>query len=231
MRDYHSENKSFQVYKEWEDIVEALGSDEEAGRLFKALFAYASRGEEPDFSGALKIAFLVMSQQFERDGVKWEERREIYRQNGLKGGRPKKSDSKTNGFSEKPKKGVKVEVEAEVKAEAEVEAEVEAKVDNCAGAQSAPALAQSDKQSLGRFGNVKLSGSEYDELCREYGKSHVENAVKSMDQWIQAKGKSPYTDYFAALTSWIEKDMEKSGGKKKDSDLDISQYEQFINAF
>ena len=57
MRDYHSENKSFQVYKEWEDIVEALGSDEEAGRLFKALFAYASRGEEPDFSGALKIAF------------------------------------------------------------------------------------------------------------------------------------------------------------------------------
>ena len=227
MRDYHSENKSFQVYKEWEDIVEALGSDEEAGRLFKALFAYASRGEEPDFSGALKIAFLVMSQQFERDGGKWAERCEVNRLNGTKGGRPKKTISKTERLSEKAKKADKDEDKEEDKDKDEDKEED----NNCAGAQSAPALAQSDKQSLGRFGNVKLSGSEYDELCREYGKSHVENAVKSMDQWIQAKGKSPYTDYFAALTSWIEKDMEKSGGKKKDSDFDISQYEQFINAF
>ena len=72
-KNFRTDNPTFLMYKEWEELTDALDSMEEVGRLFKALFAYASRGEQPDFSGALKIAFLCISKQIDRDGEKWEE--------------------------------------------------------------------------------------------------------------------------------------------------------------
>lgn len=71
-KDYHNDNKSFIIYKDWEEYVDALGSDEEAGKLFKALFAFAKRAEEAEFVGALKMAFIIMRNSIERDGEKWE---------------------------------------------------------------------------------------------------------------------------------------------------------------
>ncbi len=71
-KNYHSDNKSFVIYKDWEEYVYALGSDEEAGKLFKALFAFAKRAEEAEFVGALKMAFIIMRNSIERDGEKWE---------------------------------------------------------------------------------------------------------------------------------------------------------------
>ncbi len=80
-KNFRTDNPTFLMYKEWEDMADALDSMEEVGRLFKALFAYASRGEQPDFSGALKIAFLCISKQIDRDGEKWEEMCEKNRNN------------------------------------------------------------------------------------------------------------------------------------------------------
>ena len=68
-----AEKKSFMIYMDWEELVEALGSDEQAGELFKALFAFAKRGETPHLEGALKMAFLMMSAQIARDRAKWED--------------------------------------------------------------------------------------------------------------------------------------------------------------
>ena len=74
MADYHEDNASFMMYKEWEDLFESLESDEERSALIMAIFAFASRNETPDFHGALKIAFLMMSKQLDRDGAKWEKK-------------------------------------------------------------------------------------------------------------------------------------------------------------
>lgn len=71
-KNYHADNKSFMVYKEWEDYLKML-TDEEAGRMFRALFAFAARGEEADFEGAAAMLFAVMKNCLERDGKKWEE--------------------------------------------------------------------------------------------------------------------------------------------------------------
>lgn len=71
-KDYHSDNKAFVMYKEWEQYFSALDSTEDAGRLIKALFAYAARNEEPDFSGNLKMAFMFMKNRIDEDGRKWE---------------------------------------------------------------------------------------------------------------------------------------------------------------
>lgn len=72
-KNFHTDNKAFMLYKDWEDIFQALDSSEEIGELVMALFAYAKRGETPKLSGGVKIAFLMMRAAIERDGIAWEE--------------------------------------------------------------------------------------------------------------------------------------------------------------
>ena len=85
-----SEKKSFLLYDDMAAPVETL-SDEEAGQLFKYIFAYRNKtnGVKPLGVGAA-MAFQFIKQQLERDGVKWEEKAENSRKNGSKGGRPPK---------------------------------------------------------------------------------------------------------------------------------------------
>ncbi|MBQ3567172.1 MAG: hypothetical protein IJA12_08330 [Oscillospiraceae bacterium] len=82
-KNYHADNKSFMMYKEWEELFDAL-EPEEVSQLVKALFAFACRGEEPQLSGALKIAFITMRNAIERDGIKWEEKCERNTENARK---------------------------------------------------------------------------------------------------------------------------------------------------
>lgn len=89
---FYTEKKSFLVYKDWQEYIIALGSDEAAGRLFKALCAYAFSGEPPALSGDIKMAFLFMKNAIDRDGKKWEKVAAARSAAGKKGGRPKKND-------------------------------------------------------------------------------------------------------------------------------------------
>ena len=95
-KNFHTDNKAFMLYKDWEDIFQALDSSEEIGELVMALFAYAKRGESPKLSGGTKIAFLMMRAAIERDGIAWEEMCAQRSECGKKGGRPKKSDESGN---------------------------------------------------------------------------------------------------------------------------------------
>lgn len=95
-KNFHTDNKAFMIYKDWEDIFQALDSSEEIGELVMALFAYAKRGETPKLSGGAKIAFLMMRAAIERDGIAWEEMCAQRSECGKKGGRPKKSDESGN---------------------------------------------------------------------------------------------------------------------------------------
>ena len=139
-RKVHFEDKiTFQVYKEWDGIVDML-SDSQAGKLFKALFTYATEGETADLHGMAKMALYIMTRQLDRDGKKWEETCEKRSENGKKGGRPKSessetsetaentelSEEKTNCFSEKAKEPEKEE-EKEKEKENEKEKEKESK--------------------------------------------------------------------------------------------------------
>ena len=71
-KDYRTDNKSFMLYKDWEPMF-AMLSDADAGRLVKALFAFARGGELPKLNGKIGMAFLMFSKQIDRDGAKWEE--------------------------------------------------------------------------------------------------------------------------------------------------------------
>ena len=81
----------FQCYLDNETLLSHL-DDEQAGALWKALFSYANRKEDREFSDPLvAMPFDVMKAQIDRDFAKYQEKCEKYRQNVKK--RYQKSDS------------------------------------------------------------------------------------------------------------------------------------------
>lgn len=65
-------------------------TDDEAGRLFKAILQYAY-GEEPSVGGAERYVYLMLKSQIDRDVAAYEEISEKNSENGKRGGRPKNS--------------------------------------------------------------------------------------------------------------------------------------------
>lgn len=112
--DGETKKPSFLVYYDNEVIVLRL-PDEEAGKLFKSLFPYGREEIKPDFdrNPALAMAFDILSMAIDRDKEKYEKRCEANRENGRKGGRPRKTHSdveeteKSERLFSKPKKADK----------------------------------------------------------------------------------------------------------------------------
>lgn len=93
--------KYLKVWTDFENVLSPL-NDDEIGRLFLAMLRYAKTGEEPDsFVGNESFLWPVAK----RDIDMTSERAEILRQNGLKGGRPKASESNENQNEPKETKG------------------------------------------------------------------------------------------------------------------------------
>lgn len=111
-----SNRKSFVLHKDSLQVLDDL-SDEQAGRLFKAIRAI-QLGEDIEIDALTKIALSPFKAQFVRDNEKYERIVERNKNNGLKGGRPKTEDNpeeakKPSGLinnPENPQKAVSVSV-------------------------------------------------------------------------------------------------------------------------
>lgn len=106
--------KSFVAYCDWIDLFEEL-TDEEAGKLAKHLFRYVN-DKNPELEDRLiKLSFIPIQQTLKRDLKKYENYANKQRENGLKGGRPKKEETQiTQAFFPEPKKADSVSVSVSV---------------------------------------------------------------------------------------------------------------------
>lgn len=82
------DKKSFIVYSDLQEVLGEL-TDEEAGRLFRAMIEYSITGEVGDLGMPLKYVFIPIRQQMDRDRDKWEGIKEKRSQAGRKGGASK----------------------------------------------------------------------------------------------------------------------------------------------
>lgn len=113
------QKSSFLIYHEYREPLKLL-TDEQRGRLLMALIDYSESGVVPELDGISMMAFSFIQSQIDRDSKKYENRCSSNRENGKKGGRPKKeNDSEENpknplGFEEiekktkNPKKPIKI---------------------------------------------------------------------------------------------------------------------------
>lgn len=250
-KNFHTDNKAFMLYKDWEDIFQALDSSEEIGELVMALFAYAKRGEAPKLSGGAKIAFLMMRAAIERDGIAWEEMCAQRSECGKKGGRPKKSDESgntdekaeqtaasadnaeekpqsINDTAEKPKafSQTKRFSEKAKKADKDIDIDKEKKKD--AG------TAKSVVRSFGTHKNIMLTSEQYNELesrCRSAGLS-LESYISKLSQWLFTKDRH-CTDPYRIISGWLDNDSKrKTAAKPKERQgCDLSWYDDFAMNF
>lgn len=104
---------SFLLRGEWQEAFNAL-SDEDAGKLIKAVYEYNITGEDPqDLPPMAKVVFLMARSFFDESAEKYRRICERNKSNGDKGGRPKEEEKpkKPSGLfglseetEEKPKK-------------------------------------------------------------------------------------------------------------------------------
>lgn len=246
-KDFFTENNTFIVRKDWENIVNCLESDEEVGILFRSLFAFASRGETPAFSGALKVAFIVMSHQIQVDGEKWQAACEARSEAGKKGGRPPKpkpeeKPKKPNGFSEKQTKAKKpngfFENQMKAKKPDKEEEEEKDKEEDKEGEREKEkvlrfAPPQNPKiESFGQYKNVKLTSEQYNKLLEDFGKEKTAEYIRRVDEYTQQHAKS-YSDYNLTIRKWIYEDAKADNDKdtkKRDRDpsFNIDEIEEFL---
>lgn len=67
------DQKGFVVYGDIEESLDEL-SDEQVAKLFRGMVNYFNTGKEPKFSGLLKLAFIPIRQQMDRDVDKYEKK-------------------------------------------------------------------------------------------------------------------------------------------------------------
>lgn len=99
------EKRTFLMYSEWQPLLEGM-SDEQAGQLFKKIYAYQT-GNEYEIQDALILGvFNMIKAKFDADRKLYVEKCERNKLNGAKGGRPKKQEKpkETERLEEKPKK-------------------------------------------------------------------------------------------------------------------------------
>ena len=97
--------KYLKVFTDFADAMEELG-DAERGRLFTAMLKYAETGAAPDFRGNERFIWPVAKLQIDRMAAECEGRAKTSRENGSKGGRPKKTQGNPEnqaGFSKTQK--------------------------------------------------------------------------------------------------------------------------------
>lgn len=80
--------KYFMCYESYREGVDSL-TDEEAGRLFKALFRFNESGEEGGLTGAERVAFSFIRQQMQRDRAEYQSKCDRMRENGRRKGAKK----------------------------------------------------------------------------------------------------------------------------------------------
>lgn len=82
---------SFILYTEQKEIIDKL-TDEQAGKLIKAIYQYAKDGTMPELDMLLEIAFIPIKQNLERNSEKWEDIKQKRSEAGKLGAKIKKQN-------------------------------------------------------------------------------------------------------------------------------------------
>lgn len=195
-------------------------SDDEVGRIFRAILIYTNETEEPEFDDrAMKVVFRHIKKYIDSANENYDKKVQANRVNGAKGGRPKKDAEenpknptvieKTERFSEKPNKShTETESETDIVSVSECECETEP-----------DGVAHTHTKSYGENKNVILSNEEYERLTERMGVSKRSEYIEKLSDYMASTGKK-YQSHYATICSWFRQD----GGQKSNASYDINEF-------
>lgn len=183
------EKRTFLMYSEWQPLLEGM-SDEQAGQLFKKIYAYQT-GNEYEIQDALILGvFNMIKAKFDADRKLYVEKCERNKLNGAKGGRPKKQEKpkETERLTEKPKEPPKKETPK--------------------------------KNEYGEYHNVKLTEQEHTKLSEKFGEGKTAEAIKILDTYIESLAPAKKKEYLKknhnlCMQNWVYGEVDKRKGQTK----------------
>ena len=183
--------------KDWEQHM-ALLTMEQRGQLLTAIFSYQSRGELPQGDPMVQLTFSFMRSFFEESDARYDARVQANRDNGAKGGRPRKGDNPENplGFSETEKTLTGSETGS---------GSGTGSLSPRGRSTPTPARKKKSKQSVEPTvqwaENVTMTNAEHEKLLAAYGPADTARLIEILDNHKGATGKTYVSDYRAIL-SW-----------------------------
>ncbi len=214
-------------------------SDEEAGKLLKAVFEYDINGTEPEFEDkALTVVFLTLRHFLDSNRIRyenisrkrsenakkrWESIREADADDGMQmhtGVINTNTNESTNENENENTNANSISIiisnENEKSNDPSPAAETEA--EDCAEAEKT----QSQLKPYGKFGNVMLTDSQISSLRERYADSN--KRIDSLSAYISATGKQ-YADHYATLLSWqVYPYGKKTASERREPTFDVSAF-------
>ena len=185
---------SFILYTDQKAVLDKL-TDEQAGKLIKAIYEYVETGNMPELDNVIDLVITPFKTILDKDKAKYEEVSKARAEAGSKGGKTKISKSKQ-------KKQLQTK---------------ESKASNCDDNDNEydnDIKKENIKKKYGENGNVEFTDKKFEEV-KEYFPNDYMERIQSLDDYIQSTGKK-YKDYFATLKTWARKDGYKPPTPKED---------------
>lgn len=229
---------SFILYTEQKEIIDKL-TDEQAGKLIKAIYQYAKDGTMPELDMLLEIAFIPIKQNLERNSEKWEDIKQKRSEAGKLGAKIKKqkqanqananfalSKQTNEAVNVNVNDNVNVNVNENVKGECEGEkqtsitdtlSEAEASSsDDMSSLKSQKSKRKNDtakasKHKYGEYKNVLLKDEELQALQKDF--ANWEELIKYLDEYIEMKGYKAKSHYLC-IRKWVVKAVKEEQVKK-----------------
>lgn len=209
-----SDKKSFVMYESWGAAIEKM-SNEQAGELIKAIYAYQKDLDAVPEDPALAFVFELIKQQLDADGQRYKEACAARSEAGKKGGRPKANASDKKQMVSYESKKSKCFSEKAKKADNDNEYDNDLKKENTI-----------DGVKEKRFARPTLENvSEY---CREMGYTNVDAArfidFYTSNGWMV--GKNRMKDWKAAVRNW---DRREKNPQRQDGAAEVAKKNRFHN--
>lgn len=205
-----AKKKSFILYA---DYIKHIGklTDEEAGRLFKAIFEYVNEGRLPDLDGMAAMAFSFISNQLDSDLRKYEEtckkRSENIKKRWEKANKcQNQTDSTADTKDTNEYKCIFCntnDTDNGIDSDIDIENEIDIVNDSDSGSvlhnNTVPVPGTTTT-------NVHLTEKQYNDLCGKYGKEIIDRYIAKIGRYLDSNGKKPFPNHYETIVKWLTSD-------------------------
>ena len=205
-----AKKKSFILYADYIKHIRRL-SDEDAGRLFKAIFDYVNEGKLPDLDGMAAMAFSFIANQLDTDLQKYEEtckkRSENIKKRWEKANASQKAAENTSDTKDTNEYNCIFcntnDTDNDIDSDIDIENDIDIDSDSDSGS------VLHNMRPRGAHHTIHLTEQDYKNLCEKYGQAIIDQYIERIDQYLSTNNKKPYPNHYQTILKWLESDNVK----------------------
>jgi hypothetical protein len=204
------EKNSFILYTDQKEVVDKL-TDEQAGKLMKALYQYSENGTMPELDTLLEIAIIPIKQSIDKNNEKWEEERQKRSEAGRLGGLKKAKNQQAS--SDAKQSQAMLSNAKECQAELSNAKECLANQAVYVNVSDNVIKEKIDKKESPKKTFVKPTVDEVRTYCRERRNNvNAENFINFYESKGWKVGNTPMKDWKACVRTWEQRDKSNKTG-------------------